>query len=195
MERRAFLATVAGAGTAGLAGCSLPGGPTTLSNPSVSRDDSEVVMAFGDEADPVARATIDYRTSQVGGRIIPFRYFMWHRPGTTVDSLRLAVQAPTIGPAPPSRVYLAVPNNGEIPDVELFSDDQTGVPTIQIDDLGIMGEGTFGLKFYLEPTVDNDPLETRFRLETQVTESGLLGSTYTLEGTTSIALSRTGTVE
>jgi hypothetical protein len=190
MERRAFLGTLAGAGVGGLAGCTVPGGQRTLAGQTISGGESETVLRFGDEADPLARSTIDYSDRPLTGHILPMRYLMWHRDGTTVESLRLAIRAPPAGHRPPGMVYLAVPRNGDIPEIDLHADDETGTPTIDIPDLGRMGEGTFGLEFYVEPTSDDAPLETRIELESRVTESGLLGATYRLEAATRVSLPR-----
>lgn len=190
MQRRAFLGGLAAGGSGALAGCTAPLGPRRLSNPAETREAEEVVLRFGEAGDPVARSTIDYTDTPVTGEILPVRYLMWHREGTTVESLRLTIRAPPAGHHVPAGVYLAVPQNGEIPDLELFADRDTGTPTIEIEDLGIMGEGTFGMKFYVEPSVDDDPLTARIDVSSRVTESGLLGREYHLEGTTRIDMAR-----
>ncbi len=190
MQRRAFLGGLAAVGGTALAGCTAPVGPGRLSNPVETREPAEVVLRFGEAGEPVARSTIDYTDTPVTGEILPVRYLMWHREGTTVESLRLSIRAPPVAHQVPAAVYLAVPENGEIPDLELFSDRDTGTPTIEIEDLGIMGEGTFGIDFYVEPTVADDPLTARIDVSSQVTESGLLGREYELEGTTRIEMAR-----
>lgn len=190
MQRRAFLGGLAAAGGGGLAGCTAPVGSRRLSDPAETREADEVVLRFGEAGAPVARSTIGYTDTPVTGEILPVRYLMWHREGTTVESLRLSIRAPPVGHHVPASVYLAVPQNGEIPDLEVFADRDTGTPTIEIADLGIMGEGTFGMKFYVEPNVEDAPLTARIDVSSRVTESGLLGREYHLEGTTRIDMAR-----
>ena len=190
MQRRAFMGGLAAAGVGALEGCTAPVGRRRLSDPAERREADEVVLRFGEAGDPVARSTIDYTDTPVTGEILPFRYLMWHREGTNVESLRLSIRAPPVAHQVPAAVYLAVPRNGEIPDLELFADRDTGTPTIEIADLGIMGEGTFGMKFYLEPSVPDTPLTARIDVSSRVTESGFLGREYQLEGTTRIDMAR-----
>ena len=190
MQRRAFLGSMAGAGGVALAGCTAPGGPRRLEAPTETRSADEVVLGFGPEGDPVARSTLRYTDTPITGEILPLQYYMSHREGTTIESLRLSIRAPPAGYQVPATVYLAVPQNGEIPDLEVYADDQTRTPIVEIADLGLMGEGTFGIELYVDPTVDTDPLPVRIQLASRVTESGLLGRSYDLEATTRLEMAR-----
>lgn len=190
MQRRAFLGGLAGVGGGALAGCAAPAGQQTLSNPAETREADEVVLHFGGQGDPVARSTIQSWGTPLTGRILPMRYYMWHRDGTTVESVTLSIRSPPAGHEVPASVFLAVPQNGEIPDITLESDPDTGTPVIDIEDLGIMGGGTFGLEFYIEPTVRTDPLPVRIDIQSRVTGDGFFGRDYRLEGTTKVEIER-----
>jgi hypothetical protein len=186
MDRRQLLGAVAGVGTTAVAGCTGFTGPTDLDDPRLKRDDGEVRFGFGEPGDEIARSTVMYSDPPNSGLVVPMRYLMWHREGTTVESLDLQIRSPPAGHEPPASVFLAIPQNADIPDVRLYSARDTKTRIVEIPDLGIMGEGTFGLDFYLEPTVETAPLPVHLGIESRVTEPGLTGQTYHLEGTATI---------
>lgn len=186
MRRRALLGTVAGLGTSALAGCSGLQTERTLSDPAVSRDDGEVVLAFGEPGDQVARSTIMYDGNPPGSDMVAsLKYRMWHRDGTTVDSLRLRLSGPTTT-KPPASVFLAVPDNAGFPAVDLRTSADGRARIIELPDLGTLGRGTFGLDCFVVPYTDQRPLPLHLSIEATVADGGLLGGGYALDGATDI---------
>lgn len=189
MNRRALLGTVASLGTTALAGCSGLQGPRAISDPAISHEEGEVVMGFGESGDQIARSTIMYDGNPPGSEMVAsLKFRMWHRGGTTVESLRLGLRGPPSGPKPPASVFVAVPDNARFPEVALYSAPDSSARVIEIEDLGTLGRGTFGLDCFVVPYVDQRPLPLRLSIDSRVTTAGILGGEYYLDGSTDIEI-------
>lgn len=189
MKRRTLLGSVAGLGAGMLAGCTGLQGSQALFNPDISRDDSEVVMAFGEAGNHVARSTIMYDGNPPGSEMVAsLKLRMWHREGTTVDTLQVRLRDAVPGPEPPPSVFLAVPENTGFPEVNLYTTTDGSARVIEIPDLGELGGGTFGLDFFVVPHTDRRPVPVWLSMDARLTEEGVLGSEYSLEGTTDIEI-------
>ena len=189
MKRRTLLGSVAGLGAGMLAGCAGLQDTRTLSHPEISRDDGEVVMAFGEPGDHVARSTIMYDGNPPGSTMVAsLKLRMWHREGTTVDTLQVRLRDSVPGPEPPPSVFLAVPENTGLPEVNLYTTTDASARVIEIPDLGDLGRGTFGLDFFVVPYSDRRPVPVRLSMDARLTEEGVFGGEYSLEGTTDIEI-------
>lgn len=189
MNRRQLLATVGGLGTGALAGCSSISEPRTLASPTVEREDSEVHLRFGESGDPVAVSTFMYRAGPgTETDVVTLKYRMAHREGTNVDSIELSIRAPPAGVDPPAAVYLAIPDRSDVPDVRMRSHPNTRARIVEIPDLGVLGRGTFGFDFFLDPFEAEETVPTRVGVTSAVSGTGVLEPDYRLEGSTEIEI-------
>jgi hypothetical protein len=62
--------------------------------------------------------------------------------------------------------------------------------TVAVDDLGVMGHGSISLDFLAEPLDLPPSLDFSVRGEFRVSETGVLGSTYTAESTIRFTVER-----
>ncbi|MFB6068839.1 MAG: hypothetical protein ABEJ90_02820 [Halobacterium sp.] len=151
MHRRTFLAATATAAGASLAGCSLPG-RTRLDDPRVDESDDQTDLVYREGDERVTAITVQTRFD----RQPPYRmqHSIWHREGTTVDDLRIAVRPRGPRSITPE-VYLAAPGS-DFPPIRFSVDRDTNARVFEIPGIDAVGEGTVTLSWYLH-TFDTDP--------------------------------------
>lgn len=176
MDRRRFLAATAAASALPLSGCAAR--ETTLDGPEVRREDSETHLVYTDGDDEVA--TVSYMRRQRVGNPPP--YGLWfhvgHSESTTVDSLRVELDAAP-GQRPKPRVYLETPDGNPYPRMHYNTDAETGAAVVDVPDTGDQGAGSMSLEFLVAPMSGETATVVG---ETTVTLSGrrFVGPTYEL---------------
>lgn len=176
MNRRRFLAATAAASALPLSGCAAR--ETTLDEPEERREDDETHLVYTDGDDEVA--TVSYMRRQRVGNPPP--YGLWvhvgHDESTTVDALRVELDAPS-SQRPKPRVYLEAPGGHPYPRMHYHTTAETGAVVVDVPDTGDQGSGSMSLEFLVSPLSG----ETATVLgETTVTLSGrrFVGRTYEL---------------
>lgn len=156
MRRRSYLATLATAGAAATAGCGTVRSETTLSEPDVHEEsvqrrsleftaDGEEVGSIGADGD-VSDGRIELSTE------------IWHREGTTVESIELNVWMPPAAERSPAEVSVVSPVQGDSsppPSITLSSPRDEPGTVIEIDDLDDLADETIStLDLVVEPGYD-----------------------------------------
>lgn len=190
MRRRRFLASAGVVGTGGLAGCSVPDTSTRMDDPTVRPEDGETHLIYRDEGGRVAAVTVQYGPvrDQVGA-MLPMRYSLWHRDGTTVEDLTVSVRSRSASQQVPPQVYVASPG-GDFPPIHFGRNPDLDARTIAIPEIQRVGTGTVTLEWVLRPFDDEWPVELAVETDASLS-SGLLGG-YVLEGTTELAIEASG---
>ncbi|MFB6164350.1 MAG: hypothetical protein ABEJ31_04250 [Haloarculaceae archaeon] len=191
MKRRQLLAGAGVAGALSLAGCSAARA-TTISDPRVEReDDGETHVHFDAGGEALTTLTVqpDGRSAGAGGEQVPLDASIEHREGTELTSLELKLRAPPAdgGAGVPARVALTAPQWQPHPSVQLYTDPDDGGGIVAIDDLGEQGQGTVTLELLLTGLAPSTA-EVLVDATLGLAESGVLGDTYTVEGSTRVSL-------
>lgn len=184
-DRRRFLATVAGAGAAALAGCLGAGGTATLewTGEEVQLDGRERNQLFGDAAVFTVRQLENLPTDVVRPTPVPFSAVLHHREGLRTDRLRLRLLAPPAdGSAFPAAVYLQSPPNDRWPSLSVARDDAGGT-VVTADGLGrdptARGDGpgmaNVRLDFVIVPVPAHPVAELLVEAEAVLSEPAALG--------------------
>ncbi|MFB6266986.1 MAG: hypothetical protein ABEI31_04935 [Halodesulfurarchaeum sp.] len=182
MNRREFLGGLGGAGVASLAGCTAPGSVRVLDDPRIDREAGGVEMKFGKAGDWDAIVSQSYGPGPGGPGVASVHFRMSHRAKTHVDSLRLEMRDRLPARTPPVEVFMAVPDNTDFPRVDLRTTTDGDGRVISIDELGILGRGTFGLDYFLIGPEERAHLPVTFDVESRLSERRLLGDAYRLQG-------------
>lgn len=191
MDRRQYLTTLASIGVGTIAGCSVPGGSQTLSNPTTEQeDDGETHLLFHADGDRLASLTIQpgrQRYSGSTGEQISVDVSVAHRDGTKIAGLRLKLRTLSEGGKPPAQVALITPFGTPHPSMELYTDPQDGGAILDIADTSEVGDGTLTLKFLLT-TLEASTSELEVDATIELTEQEVFGADYTLDALTLIQL-------
>ncbi|WP_276257910.1 hypothetical protein [Haloglomus litoreum] len=184
MNRRAYLATVCGAGITATAGCSAVAGRRTLSDPHVSVDSpGRKALVFESGGAEVGHLGVD--GSVVAGRL-ELSTEIWHREGTTVDRVRLRVWMPETATESPAKVAVVSPVEGDSsppPSVALHTPDEALGTVVELSDLDDLADETIStLELLVVPGAAG---ATALAIDTTIdlAAGGILGRGYTLDGT------------
>lgn len=181
MDRRAFLGLTAGAGVVATAGCTAPGNAERLSNPTVNGESNQRRhLSFSADGEELATFGVDGRVSD-GTIELPVE--IWHREGTTVESITLRVWMPPRDA--PATVAVESPVSGDSsppPELTLSVPDRGQGQLIEIADLDDLADETIStLTLLVRPHSDaSGPLSIATIIE--LGGSGVLASDYTLDG-------------
>lgn len=193
MRRRDLLAAVGTVGVTATAGCSSVGS-TTLTNPEVEQtDDGDVNLNFRTESgENVATLTVmpgRQRYSGHRGTEIPVRIALTHGDATRIESVRLDLRAPptVTGAGVPAEVAFTTPFAKPHPSIKLYTDPDDVSTILEIPDTGEQGDGTMVFDFLLTGVRDATT-ELSVDATMELSEDGVLGQNYTLEGLTLVAL-------
>jgi hypothetical protein len=185
MNRRTFLTTtIAGAGLAATAGCSLPGGPESFGRPEVTVDDDGREKHLTYQVDDTRQAVVSLM--QRGRPESPtdrfgLRLYVWHREGLSIDRLHYRLRAPPHSVKPPAEIYLKTPDGGPWPAFDLNTDDDLWT-VVDVDDIGELGDGSLGLELIVEP--GSEPVEEMaVHPEITLSSSGAFGGKRVAEAT------------
>jgi hypothetical protein len=181
MNRRTALATFATAGGAALAGCGAMGGETTLSNPTlVTESDRRRSLTFTDDGKEIANFGAD---GAVDGGRIDVDTELSHRSETAVDSISLRLAMPDADRA--ASVAVVSPVEGDSsppPELTLSTPADRRGTLVEVTDLDDLADETIStLSFVVTPPEAATTLT--IDCEIDLSEGGLFGNEYTLEGT------------
>ncbi len=187
MRRRHLLTAVGTVAVTTASGCSGIGGPTLLTSPREEREDSgETHLHFGEDE---RLATLTVRPDRhVADPPVPVDIHLWHREETRVTALDLRFRATAgLPPNPPGDVYVAIPQWTDSPDVRLHSTADGEWRVLKLGGLEQLGDGTVSIPTHVRPFGDGASALTivaRVSLE----EPGVFGTTYRLDGRTTVSL-------
>lgn len=188
MHRRTLLRAVGAAGVAGLAGCGGIRSDRTLMDPTVTGD-SEMrrAIVFSDDGEEVGHFGVDGRDH---GGVVSLSTEIWHREGTTVRSITLRVwTVPSESGA--ATVALASPVQGDSsppPDVSLYTPDRDRGKVVEITDLDDLADETISTIDLLVRPQSASARKIVIDAEIELTEGGVLGTDYTLDGQLALSL-------
>lgn len=156
MRRRAYLATLATAGAAATAGCGTVRSATTLSEPDVHAESAQRrSLQFTADGEEIGSVGADGAVSN--GRI-ELSTEIWHREGTTVESIELHVWMPPAPAESPAEVSVVSPVQGDSsppPSISLSSPRDEPGTVIEIDDLDDLADETIStLDLVVDPGYD-----------------------------------------
>lgn len=187
MRRRDVLAAVGSLGVVATAGCSSVGS-TTLTTPEEKQtDDGEVNLNFRTESgETVATLTVmpgRQRYSGHHGTEIPVKIALTHGDATKIESVRLDLRAPPTftGAGVPAEVAFTTPFAKPHPSIELYTDPDDVSTILEIPNTGKQGDGTMVFDFLLTGVRDATT-ELSIDATIELSEDGVLGQNYTLEG-------------
>lgn len=188
MNRRTYLAAVCAGSAAATAGCSGVTGTETLSDPTVNADSpGRKTLVFEADDGKVGHVGID---GTIDSGRIDLSTEIWHRAGTRVSSITLNVWTPDPATESPARVAVVAPVEGDSsppPSISLYTPDRQPGTVIEITDLDDLADETIStLDLVVIPAAAADT-ELRIRATVELTESGVLGSDYTLDGELQLA--------
>lgn len=193
MNRRDVLAAVGGVGVVATAGCSGVGS-TTITNPEGEQtEDGDVNLNFRTESgDKVATVTVmpgRQRYSGPRGIEIPVKIAITHGNATRIESVRLDLRAPptSTGAGVPAEVAFTTPFAKPHPSIELYTDPDDVSTVLNIPDTGGQGDGNMIFDFLLTGVRDSTT-ELSVDAAVELSEGGVLGQNYTLEGLTLVSL-------
>lgn len=193
MNRRGFLAAVGSVGAVATAGCSSVGS-TTLTNPEEERtDDGDVNLDFRAESgEAVATLTVmpgRRRYPGHAGAEVPVKIAITHGDATKIESVRLDLRAPptATGAGAPAEVAFTTPFAKPHPSIELYTDPDDVSTILEIPDTGEQGDGTMVFDFLLTGVRDATA-ELSVDATIALSEDGVLGQSYTLEGLSLVSL-------
>ncbi|WP_424018690.1 hypothetical protein ACOZ4N_04200 [Halorientalis pallida] len=181
MDRRSFLGLTASAGVVATAGCSAPGKAQTLSDPTVDGESSQRKhLSFTADGEEIATFGVDGRVS-AGTVELPIE--IWHRDGTTVESIRLRVWMPPRDA--PATVAVESPVQGDSsppPELTLSTPDRKQGQVIEVADLDDLADETIStLNLLVRP--HSEAAGTLSIAPTiELGGGGVLASDYTLDG-------------
>jgi hypothetical protein len=186
VNRRALLASAAGALALG-AGCSSlsPGGPESLSDPTVDRADEGVAFYdFDRDGDHVA--DVDVRV-EAEGRTDPTApcglvVEVTADDGWLTESIAFGVRAPAVPQAgePPAELSLQVPDGPSYPEFSLWEDGDgyARVRTEGLADAGL-GDGTLRLSATVQPLAPAEALSFDYRVRCRRGPLGTVEAAFT----------------
>lgn len=184
MNRRSFLGGLCGTGVVTLAGCTAPGGTTTLSEPSVAEDSpGRRALIFAADGEEVGNVGVD---GTVRDGLVRLTTEFWHRDGTTVDSIRLQVWMPESARETPAEVAVVSPVEGDSsppPSVTLSTPDRGLGTVIELTDLDDLADETISTLALLVVPGSETATELTVDATVELSGRGLLAEDFTLDGT------------
>lgn len=169
------------------AGCSSVGS-TTITTPEEERtEDGDVNLNFRTEGgENVATITVmpgRQRYSGHRGAEVPVKIALTHGDATKIESVRFDLRAPPspTGAGVPAEVAFTTPFAKPHPSIELYTDPDDVSTILDIPDTGAQGDGTMVFDFLLTGVRDATA-ELSVDATIELSEGGVLGQNYTLEG-------------
>lgn len=184
MERRAYLAMIGSAGIAATAGCSAFGGSETLSEPTV-REESAGRRSLGFTAggEEIGSFGAD---GELSDGVIDLTTEFWHREGTKIRSIRLAVWMPTSGEgAGREDVAVVSPVQGDSsppPSITLSTAGGPPRSVIEITDLDDLADETISTLDLVVRPRGNPSTTVAIDATIELASGGIAGTDYTLDG-------------
>lgn len=183
MNRRTYLAAVCTAGATATAGCSVVAGEQTLSDPTVNTESDGVkAIIFKLNGREVGHFGVD---GSVESSRIDISTEIWHRDGTTVDSIKLKLWMPGIATESPAEVAVVSPVEGDSsppPSVSLYTPDRGLGTIIEITDLDDLADETIStLELIVGPGTET-ATDLTIHATIELSSGGILRSDYTLDG-------------
>ena len=181
MRRRRFLATAGTAGIAATAGCGALRTERTLSDPTRHSDgQGRASIHFNEDGSEVGHFGVD---GAVADGVVPMTTEIWHREGTTVESVSARVWMPEADT--PADVAVVSPVEGDSsppPEVRLYTPDRAAGTTIELSDLDDLADETIStLEFIVRPWSES-ATTVAFDVTMELAGGGVLGTDYTLDG-------------
>jgi hypothetical protein len=193
MNRREFLAGVGSLGVVATAGCSSISS-TTLTNPEEEQtDDGDINLNFRtDGGEEVATITVmpgRQRYSGHAGAEVPVKIAIMHGDTTKIESIQFDLRAPptSTGAGTPAEVAFTTPFAKPHPSIDLYTDPDDVSTILEIPDTGEQGDGNIVFDFLLTAVRDTTT-ELSVDAAIELSEGGVLGQNYTLEGLTLVPL-------
>jgi hypothetical protein len=188
MRRRDVLAAIGSVGVVATAGCSSVGS-TTITNPAEERsEDGDVNLNYRTESgENLATLTVmpgRQRYSGNRGMEVPVKIALTHGGATKIESVRFDLRAPptsTGGASVPAEVAFTTPFAKPHPSIELYTGPDDVSTILEIPDTGEQGDGTMVFDFLLTGVRDATT-ELSIDAGIELSEGGVLGQNYTLEG-------------
>lgn len=181
MRRRRFLAAASVVATGATAGCGALGSATTLSEPTRHSDATgHASISFSEQGQEVGHFGVD---GGVADGVVPMRTEIWHREGTTVESVRLRVWMPEA--ETPADVAVVSPVEGDSsppPELALSTPDRLPGTVIELTDLDDLADETIStLEFIVRPWSET-ATTVAFDVTMELSGGGVLATDYTLDG-------------
>lgn len=183
MNRRTYLTAVCTAGVTAMAGCGTVAGGETLTDPTVDREaPGRKALVFTSNGDEVGHLGVD---GSVDGDRIDLSTEIWHRDGTTVNTVKLRLWMPDVATESPAEVAVVSPVEGDSsppPSISLYTPDRDLGTVVEISDLDDLADETIStLDLVVVPGAERaTDLEIHATIE--LSGGGMLGSDYTLDG-------------
>ncbi|WP_254840074.1 hypothetical protein [Natronomonas marina] len=183
MDRRTYLAAACAAGVTATAGCSAVSESETLSDPTVNEDaPGRKAIAFTSDGEEVGHFGVD--GSVVADRV-DLSTEIWHRDGTTVDSVELRLWMPETATESPAKVAVVSPVEGDSsppPSLSLYTPDRKVGTVVEITDLDDLADETIStLDLVVVPGTDT-ATDLKIHATIDLSGGGLLDGGYTLDG-------------
>ncbi|MFT4891382.1 MAG: hypothetical protein ACI9YT_002314 [Halobacteriales archaeon] len=183
MNRRTYLTAVCSAGVMTTAGCGAVAGERTLSDPTVAVESSgRKAIIFTSNDEEVGHFGVD---GSVESGWISLSTEIWHREGTTVESITLRVWMPETASESPADVAVVAPVEGDSsppPSVALYTPEQALGTMIEITDLNDLGDETISTLALIVKPGTEAATELNIHATVELTGKGILSSDYTLDG-------------
>jgi hypothetical protein len=181
MRRRRFLATAGVAGVAATAGCGALQSEQTLSDPTRHSDgQGRASIHFSEDGTEIGHFGVD---GGVADGVVPLRTEIWHREGTTVESITVRVWMPDA--ETPADVAVVSPVEGDSsppPEIRLYTPDRASGTAIEVTDLDDLADETIStLEFIVRPWSET-ATTIAFDVSIALGGGGLLGTEYDLDG-------------
>lgn len=183
MHRRTYLAAASTAGLAATAGCSTVSGERTLTDPTVRADSSgRKALIFASNGEEVGHLGVD---GGVAGDRIDLSTEIWHRQGTSVESVELRLWMPETATDSASEVGVVSPVQGDSsppPSLALYAPEQALGTVVELTDLDDLADETIStLDLVVEP---GSATATKLTVDAtiELAGGGILSTDYTLDG-------------
>ncbi|ACV12646.1 hypothetical protein Huta_2482 [Halorhabdus utahensis DSM 12940] len=181
MRRRRFLAAAGVAAAGASAGCGALRSKTTLSEPSRHSDAQGVAsIHFSEDGEEVGHFGVN---GGVADGVVPMSTEIWHREGTTVESVRLRVWMPDA--ETPADVAVVSPVEGDSsppPEVRLYSPDRRPGTVIELSDLDDLADETISTLECIVRPWSETATTVAFDVTMALAGGGMLGTDYELDG-------------
>jgi hypothetical protein len=188
VNRRGYLTAVCSAGVVATAGCSSLAGDQTLSEPTVNTEsDGRKALIFTSNDEEVGHFGVD---GNVESNLITLSTEIWHQEGTSVQSIKLRIWMPETATETPAEVAVVSPVEGDSsppPSVALYTPDQALGTIIEITDLDDLADETISTLHLLVNPRAETATTLNIHATIELSESGVLGSDYTLDGELQLA--------
>ncbi|WP_181684812.1 hypothetical protein [Halorhabdus salina] len=181
MRRRRFLATAGVAGVTATAGCGALRSEQTLSDPTRRSDGKgHASIHFSEDGTEIGHFGVD---GAVADGVVPMSTEIWHREGTTVESVELRVWMPEA--ETPPQVAVVSPVEGDSsppPELTLSTPERVPGTTIAITDLDDLADETISTLELLVRPRSGAATTVAFDVTMELSGGGVLSTDYTLDG-------------